>query len=136
MEGAAGRHAAETAATKNDGMIRFSAGSAANLAAWAVFGVLICAAVVAVAVLGFVGLLILGGATWLICTMAELNHDAPTWGTDVFKARMGGAGSPEQRAAMHDERRAFLSPVRFYRNCGIFLALVGAAGVGWQIWRA
>lgn len=114
--------------------MRFSAASAANLAAWTVIGALLCAAVVMTAVLGFVGLLILGAATWLVCILAELNEDAPTWGVGVFEARMRGAGSPEQRAATHEEHQTFLSPLRFYRRCGIALTAIGAIGFVWQTW--
>lgn len=84
--------------------------------------------------LGFMGLLLLGSATWLVCIMAELDQDAPTWGTEVFKARLGARRSPEQHAAMLDERRAFVSPLRFYRRCGMILAAVGGAGFVWQQW--
>jgi len=114
--------------------MRFSAGDAANAAAWIVILALICGAVVMAAVLGFVGLLILGGMTWLVCVRAEMDQDTPTWGAEVFRARMGGQGSPEQRAAMLEERRAFVSPLRFYRRCGIVLAVIGAAGFIWQQW--
>ena len=86
--------------------------------------------------LGFMGLLILGMITWLVCVLADLNQDTPTWGTEVFKARMGSHGSPEQRAAMLEERRAFVSPLRFYRWCGVFLAVIGFAGFVWQQWEA
>lgn len=94
--------------------------------------VLICTAVVMADVLGFMGLLILGSATWLVCARAEMDQDTPTWGTEVFRARLDRTSSPEQRAAMLDERRAFTSPLRFYRWCGIFLTIVGLAGFVWQ----
>jgi len=84
--------------------------------------------------LGFVGLLILGGATALVCTMAELNEDSPTWGAHVFRARTEGGGSPERRAQLDAERQAFMSPRRFYRRCGFALAVIGAIGVAWQAW--
>ena len=115
-------------------MMRFSAGSAANAAAWAVVVLLLAGAMLVAALLGFMGLALLGGATWLVCVLAELNQDAPTWGEAVFRARMGGHGSPEQRAAMSEERRAFVSPLRFYRRCGMGLLAVGAAGFAWQQW--
>ena len=40
--------------------------------------------------------------------------------------------SKEQRAAMFDEKRASLSPLRFYRWCGVVLIVAGAAGFTWQ----
>ena len=80
------------------------------------------------------GLLLLGSATWLVCVAAELDQDAPTWGAEVFKARMNERRSPEQQAAMLEERQAFVSPLRFYRRCGMFLAAIGGAGFIWQQW--
>ena len=114
--------------------MRFSAGTFANAAAWGVIVLLIGAAVLMANRLGFMGLLLLGSATWLVCVRAELDQDTPTWGTAVFKARMDGRRSPEQQAAMLEERRAFTSPLRFYRRCSMVLAAVGAAGFIWQQW--
>ena len=114
--------------------MRLSAGAAANAAAWGVIVLLIGAAALMVNRLGFMGLLLLGGATWLVCIRAELDEDIPAWGTEVFKARMDGRRSPEQRASMLEERRAFTSPLRFCRRCGMALAAVGAAGFIWQQW--
>jgi len=115
--------------------MRFSAGAAANVVAWAVLVGLACAAVLTVAALGPFGLVLLGVLTLLICTLFELNSEVPTWGTGVFEARMGSRGSPEQRAAMREEKRAHLSPLRFYRWCGAALVLAGAVGLAWQRWR-
>lgn len=114
--------------------MRFSAGTVANAAAWGVIALLVGAAALTANRLGFMGLLLLGSATWLVCARAELDQDAPTWGTEVFKARMGERRSPEQHAAMLEERRAFVSPLRFYRRCGMVLAAVGGAGFIWQQW--
>lgn len=117
--------------------MRFSSSAAANAAAWGVVAALIGGAVVITDVLGFFGLALLGGMTWLVCLRAEMDQDTPTWGVAVFKARMGSQGSPpEQRAATLDERQTFVSPLRFYRWCGIVLVGVGAAGFIWQQWRA
>lgn len=114
--------------------MRFSAGIIANAAACGVIVLLIGAAVLMTNRLGFMGLLLLGSATWLVCIMAELDQDAPTWGTEVFKARLGARRSPEQHAAMLEERRTFVSPLCFYRRCGMILAAVGGAGFVWQQW--
>ena len=114
--------------------MRLSAGAVANAVAWGAIVLLIGAAVLMVNRLGFMGLLLLGSATWLVCTRAELDQDTPTWSTEVFKARMDGRRSPEQHAAMLEERRAFTSPLRFYRRCGMVLAAVGAAGFIWEHW--
>ena len=84
--------------------------------------------------LGFVGLFLLGGMTCLVCDRAELDRNNPTWGTKVFKAQMDRRHSPEQRAATMEEDRVFLSPLRFYRWCGVFLMLVGLVGFAVQHW--
>lgn len=114
--------------------MRFSASNVANAAAWAVIFGLIGVAIVMADVLGFIGLLILGAVTWLVCVRAEMDQDAPTWGTEVFKARMKGGSSPEQRAAMLEEQHAFTSPLRLYRRSGMFLTFVGLFGFIWQQW--
>ena len=85
--------------------------------------------------LGFVGLLLLGALTWFVCTMADLDNAAPTWGADVFRASMSRALSPEHRAAAEAEHQAFVSPLRFYGRCGMALAALGAAGIAWEVWR-
>lgn len=58
--------------------MRSSAGALANALAWSVVAALIAAAVLVVNRLGFVGLMLLGGATWLVCLRAELDQDVPT----------------------------------------------------------
>ncbi len=115
--------------------MRFSLGAVANIAAWAGIIGLACGAVVMVTRLGPVGLVLLGLLTLFICTRLSLDQDAPTWGTEVFKARMANHKSPEQRAAMVEERRAAVSPLRFYRWCGVLLTVAGAAGFAWQQWQ-
>jgi hypothetical protein len=112
--------------------MRFSASNIANAAAWVTIFVLIGAALAMAEMLGFMGLLILGAATALVCVRAEMDQATPTWGTEVFKARMDQSGSPEQRAALSEERRRFVSPLRFYRWYGIFLVAIGLAGFLWQ----
>lgn len=114
--------------------MRSPLGTAANGLAWVVLLGLVGLAALVVGRLGFLGLLLLGLLTWLVCTLATLNEAVPTWGTEVFRSRMPGPGSPEQRAAAHAEHDAALLPVRFYRRCGIALAAAGAAGLAWQYW--
>ena len=114
--------------------MKFSPYAFGNLVAWGVLAALALLALVIADRLGFVGLLVLGALTWLICSMARMDQDAPTWGMEVFRARMRDGGSPEQRAAGSAEREAFLSPLRFYARCGMVLAAVGAAGFCWQLW--
>ena len=114
--------------------MNLSTGTVANAAAWGVIVLLIGAAALVADRLGFMGLLLLGSATWLVCIRAELDQDVPTWGTEVFKARVGGRRSPERQAAVLEECRAFVSPLRFYRRCGMVLAAVGGVGFIWQQW--
>jgi hypothetical protein len=112
--------------------MRFSAGTVANAAAWAVLAVLIAVVFVTVNLLGPAGLVLLGLFVLFTCTAMNLYEDAPSWGTEVFKARIASAVPPEQRAAMFDEKRASLSPLRFYRWCGVVLLVAGGALFAWQ----
>ena len=105
--------------------MRFTAGSVANAIAWLAIFALAAAAVVAVRAYGFAGLAVLGAATWLVCVLAELDEDAPTWGTHVFRARME---APPTRPDL-------VSPFRFYGRCGMLLFAVGALGLAAQLWR-
>lgn len=114
--------------------MRITAGEVANAIAWAVLVFLIAVAIVLADVLGFFALLIFGLFTWLICTHLELDDDTPTSSTEVYRARMAEARSPEQRAAVRADRQARLSPLRFYRWCGITLTVIGAGGWAWQQW--
>lgn len=114
--------------------MRFSVGALANALAWGVAAALIAAAILVVDRLGFVGLMLLGGAAWLVCIRAELDHEVPTWGTAVFQAHLEQRRSAEQREAALEEHRALLSPLRFHARCGMALAAAGLAGVLWQIW--
>ena len=66
-----------------------------------------------VVILGPFGLILLGLLTLFICTSVSLREDNPTWGPEVFKSRIGGDSSPEQRAAQAAEREQTLKPLRF-----------------------
>jgi hypothetical protein len=114
--------------------MRGTAGDIANAVAWAVVLVLVGAAVLIADWLGFVGLFILGMLTWVVCVQVELGDDTPTASTAVFRARMSPERSPERRAAAQAERHVRLSPLRFYRWCGIALTVIGAGGFIWQRW--
>jgi hypothetical protein len=103
-------------------------GKIANAMAWAVLLVLACVAILIADLLGFFGLLILGMLTWMICVQVELGDDTPTASTAVFRARMAPERSPERRAGALADRHLRLSPLRFYRWCGIALTVIGAAG--------
>jgi uncharacterized membrane protein YdcZ (DUF606 family) len=114
--------------------MRFSAVLIANAVAWAVLVGLIAVAFVLVEVWGPFGLVVLGLAVLLVCTSLSLHDDIPTGGTEVFRTRMAAHGSPEQRAAMLDEKRSRLSPLNFYRWCGVVLIVAGMSGfIGQQL---
>ena len=107
-----------------------------NAIAWAGIACMIAVAFAVAQLLGFLGLFLVGGLAWLVCTRAALDSDVPTWGRDAFAARMAQAGSPEQRAARQAERASALQPLRYYGRCAMALALIGAAGFAWQVWPA
>jgi hypothetical protein len=115
--------------------MRFSAATAVNVFAWAILIGLIAIAIVMVEILGPFGLVVQGLITLFICTAYQLNDNVPSWGTEVFRSRMRDGGSPEQRAAMREETRLSLSPLRFYRWCGVVLLVSGIAGFAFQQWR-
>jgi len=112
--------------------MRTQAGDIANAIAWAVVLVLACVAIPVADLLGFVGVFILGLLAWVICTHAELDDDTPIASTAAFRARLSPERSPEHRAAALAGRRLRLSPLRFYRWCGIALTVIGAAGFAWK----
>jgi hypothetical protein len=114
--------------------MRTRAGEIANTIAWAAVLVLAGVALLVADVLGFAGLFILGLLTWVICTHVELEDDTPTTSVAVFRARMSFERSPERRAAALADRQVRLSPLRFYRWCGIVLTVIGVAGFVWQRW--
>ncbi len=114
--------------------MRSTAEEIANALAWAALLVLAGVAILIADRLGFAALFILGMLTWVICVQVELGDDTPTASTAVFRARMAPERSPERRAAAQAERQVRLSPLPFYRWCGIGLTVIGAAGFAWQRW--
>jgi len=100
--------------------------------AWVILIGLICVAFVIVVVLGPFGLVLLGLLTLFVCTSVQLRDDTPTWGIEVCKERTASHFTPEQQAAMADEKTRSLAPLRFYRWCGVVLVVAGIAGFAWQ----
>jgi hypothetical protein len=95
---------------------------------------LITVAIVAtVAYVGFIGIGVVGLVMCFICTLVELDTDAPV-GSEYsagFLARQldAKAGrSSEEQAASFGERLLATQSVRFYRNLGAALAVVGIGG--------
>jgi UPF0716 family protein affecting phage T7 exclusion len=110
-------------------MLRF-----ANTLAWAAIVVLIAVAILVANRLGFAGLLVLGLLTAFVCGHAELQDDIPAAGTAIFKARMERGRSPEERHAKAEEGRSFISSLRFFKWCGVGLAMIGLIGFVLQLW--
>lgn len=87
-----------------------------------------------VAYVGFIGVGVVGLMMWFICTLVELDTDAAV-GSELspgFVARQvevkTGRRSPEERAASFGERLLATQSVRFFRNLGAGLTLVGIGG--------
>jgi hypothetical protein len=106
--------------------------SLVNGLAWGIVLGLAIAAICLVLRIGPFGLVLLGLLTVFVCSQFSLDDAAPTWGTEVFRARMARQTSPEQRAADIAERKAALSPLRFYHWCGVLLVVAGGATLVWQ----
>jgi hypothetical protein len=115
--------------------MRFSMGEAANLFAWTVILGLICAAGLMVVILGPFGLILLGLVVLFVCSQFSLNEEAAGGGLEVLKARLDRSASPEQRAAMLEQREENAGPLRFYRWYGAALLAAGVLGFAWQVWR-
>ena len=106
-----------------------------NGLAWLVLAGFGAAAVVLVTILGPFGLVLLGLATLLVCTMGELDESTPLWRSTVLRPPDTPLGSPEQRAAIAEQRQTISGSYRFYRRCGFGLAMAGVALLAWQHWR-
>ena len=115
--------------------MRVSPGNAASIFGWILIIGLICVAGVMVVILGPFGLILLGLMTLFVCTQFSLDEEAPSWGAEVFRARMNRSASPEERAALIERRRANREPLRFYRWYGAVLVAAGVLGFAWQQWR-
>jgi hypothetical protein len=112
-----------------------AAGSAANLLAAAVLIGLAGVAFGMVVYLGPFGLVLLGVVILFVCTSMSLRDETPIAGDAVFRARLDGPKSPEQRAALQAEKHALLSSLRLFRWCGVGLIAAGSAGFAWQLWQ-
>lgn len=78
---------------------------------------------IAFAFIGAFGVILFGLFVIFICTSGELREHTPS---SVI------GGSPEQRAAIADERVRSVAPLKFYRGWGIAILLIGIAGFVWE----
>lgn len=114
--------------------MRLSATTVVNSVAWLGIFALVALSLGVVAVLGFPGVLILGLLTAVTCVRAELSERTPTWGQAVFEATATRGRSAEERTAGAEAARRAISPLRYYRGCGLVLIAAGLLGTAWQIW--
>ena len=111
-----------------------------NLLGWAsIFAAAGIAGIVAY-LLGFVGLILLGMATAMVCSRAEADeHNPSIWARadlnpqsradQVYGPRRP---SPEDSIADRLARSVRIAPLRFYFWCGIVIAAAGVFGFLWQ----
>jgi uncharacterized protein (DUF58 family) len=85
--------------------------------------ILLSMAGIAFAFLGAFGVILFGLFVIFICTSGELREHGPT---------LAVGRSPEQRAAIAEERVRSVTPVKFYRWCGIVILVIGIAGFVWE----
>jgi hypothetical protein len=91
-----------------------------------VLAILIAMASIAFVFLGAFGVILFALFIIFICTSGELGEHANRSATDNRR-------SPEQRAAIAEERARSVAPMRFYRWCGIVLLVIGIAGFVWEL---
>jgi hypothetical protein len=113
-------------------LVRPSIHAAANAVAWAVLIGLICVSFVMVVILGPFGLILFGLLTLFVCTSVALRETMPIGSVAVPEARTARERTPEQRAAMAEDRAGMDAPLRFCRWCGVVLLVAGVAGFAWQ----
>jgi hypothetical protein len=73
--------------------------------------------------LGPFGIVLVGLFTMFVCTSGELRENNPS---------IGFYRSPEQRAAMAEERLSSVAPHKLYRWCGIGLLFIGIIAFLWD----
>lgn len=88
-----------------------------------VLAILLVMASIAFAFLGAFGVILFGLFVIFICTSGELREHTPP-------SAIGG--SPEQRAAVAEERARSVAPLKFYRRFGIAILVIGIAGFVWE----
>ncbi len=104
--------------------------------AWAAIALLIAAALAVANRLGFAGLLVLGLLTAFVCGHAELQNDIPAAGTAIFQARMDRRHAADELRGRAKEESGFIASLRFFKWCGLGLALTGLIGFILRLWLA
>jgi uncharacterized protein (DUF58 family) len=88
-----------------------------------VLAIFIGMAGIAFAFLGAFGVILFGLFIIFICASGELRENSPT-------SAVGR--SPEERAAIAEERVRSVASLKFYRWCGFVLLVIGIAGFVWE----
>jgi hypothetical protein len=88
--------------------------------------VLVAMAGIAFVFLGAFGVILFALFVIFVCTSGELREHGPT--SAIYSRR-----SPEQRAAIAEERNRSVAPMKFYRWVGIALLVAGIAGFVWEL---
>lgn len=90
-------------------------------------------AFVLVSTLSFFGIGFIGLLLWFICTRIELEKDGAVgsgWTPGLIASQYEARQkmSETERAGYREEQTLAMQSVRFFKNLGIALALIGAAG--------
>ena len=114
---------------------RSTAATMATALAWAGLIILLAIAFALVDRFGFAGLLILGLATSLVGVGAELHEETPSGHLEALRGQRSAREreTVEEQASRRHAHQAFLTPLRFYRWCGVALTGLGLAGTLWQL---
>jgi hypothetical protein len=88
---------------------------------------------VLVASFGFFAIGLIGLLVWFICVRIELEKDAAVssgWTPHLIVSQHQAQEhkTPERRAGWRHEQSLALQSVRFFKNLGVGLTLIGAAG--------
>jgi len=110
----------------------------ANALAWAGLIILLAFAFALVDRFGFAGMLLLGLATALVGVSAELHEETPSGHVAALRGQRAARESEtvEEQASRRHAHQAFLTPLRFYRWCGMALIGFGLTGTMWQLFGA
>ena len=92
-------------------------------------------AFVLVASFGFFAIGVIGLLVWFICVRIELEQDAVSsgWAHHLIVSQHEARGrmSEDERLSARHQQSLAMQSVRFFRNLGMALTLIGAAGFLW-----